>query len=286
VLASSSSSTGGSSSLSPNITCRPVNTSALIFCAGRVNWLVQSNWDDATQDIIAELESDPNNLCCPFYVSNNYQCIKHFPRCEMVTINGTQVAQITKICASACWFGPQYMNGQCSNCASDFFTNECSDSTYYASPPAPCQDAGNFDTGHNNETWKWVLVGIMSAIGLAIFLYWLRLKCRERMSDEELDSEYAKKQRNEQLKHADRYEDVAEEDHSPVQVLGRGHPPTAEELKAIELANKQEAEQAAAANSNNNTDNSSSSGTTNVAPSDIPFVAMTSSSSSPSEEKS
>jgi len=229
-----------------NITCRAIDSTQVVFCAGVVNWMVPSYINDTVEDFLAEQDSDVSQICCPFFVTDNYQCIKHFPRCEMESVNHTLTAVVTKICTSACLFGQQYMDGECSVCTQSFWTQECDDPFYYASPPAPCQNAGDFDTGSTAQTWKWVLVGIMCGIALVIFLVWIRYKCRERMSMEDLDKEYERKSRKAQLKNADRYDDVADEDHTPQQILGRGHPPTAEELAALEVANRAEAEEAAA----------------------------------------
>jgi len=272
------SSTGSNGTNPDAITCVAVDPADLSFCAGRVNWLIPSNLNQSYEDAFAAFESDPDFLCCAFFVSDNYQCIKHFPRCDIITsANGTQVVQITKICESACLFGQQYMDGQCQHCSDEFWNLECGDPSYYASPPAPCQNAGDFDTGKITQTWKWALVGIMAFFGLVILCYWLRHKYREHMTIEQLDNEYARKQRKEQLKNADKYEDVAEEDHTPQKILGRGHPPTDEELKALEIANRAEE---AAKNSTNTADAATN---TVVATNDVPFVAMPSTSS---EQKS
>jgi len=187
-----------------NVTCQTAVFTDTTFCQSYVNYPIASNLNTSEEDSAAYLASKASG--CPYYTTPEYQCRKRFPRCDALTAPPT----IYKVCRETCYYARKWEDGFCSRLGVAYFQAECDHDDFYSS--GPC-DQGNM--GSSNDTWKWVLVGCLGGLGVILLASWVRTKCRERMSMEELEKEDEERARKQRAKQANEYQDIQSSDAAP-----------------------------------------------------------------------
>jgi len=171
-----------------NTTCRPTTLTSSAFCYGYVTFPVLSTWNDTLEDELAFSDASPGSDLCPYYVSQTYQCEKHFPRCYYVGNSTVNSTALLRLCESMCFLGKQWNSAACSNYGDLYFQIECLDLQYYSpgSPPE-CIYVGL----DNSSKWTWqiVLVSVLCGVAGILILSFLYSRFKQWRLSKKIQSE-------------------------------------------------------------------------------------------------
>jgi len=147
------------------------------------------NTTAADADAVATAVPLPN---CMYFGLLEYQCQKNFPRCVPGVDASTSATELL-LCKSVCEAGRTW-SFQGATCSATLFNMdaECGNTAaFYDGAPPDCTKVVISEISNSTPAaWKWALVGIACAIGVAILVYMI-VKCcqRSRVSPELTDDD-------------------------------------------------------------------------------------------------
>jgi len=149
----------GSSTPWPNESCKVVDLSALFYCrdtlAAMTGHLIPESFNETQQDLDAHQAVFDFRVCPAFNLE--FQCVTHFPRC----INKSDSIYVIGMCTTSCLNAKRYQGGYCEVLDIDTI---CSNKKYF--DPLPDCDSFNVDTNQPDQTWQYILGGVLGAFGL------------------------------------------------------------------------------------------------------------------------
>jgi hypothetical protein len=183
-----------SSALAQIITCVAPPSHVLTTCGEIVTYNIPSDVADNASALDSEAGSDPALASflpnCMYYSLPSYACQKVFPRCTPATTVGANATAVP-VCRSVCEAGRDWTFDRL-RCSMTVYDPDCSNNSYFinSAPPQCTYFEINEQSSSTPAAWKWALVGIASAVGLAIILYIL-IQCyrRSRVSPELTDAD-------------------------------------------------------------------------------------------------
>lgn len=188
------------------MSCVPVNESLVSFCTGLVSYTVLSSLNiseglsltgnsfdliSITADSAAQSQVDLGG--CPYYTTSAFACRKYFPPC---ITNSNNANESLKLCRDSCYYGRKWNDGLCSQYSDSYFSDQCSNSTYF-SDVSPCSNAPGFSVEEQFPPWKIALIVIFTVIGAGILLWWGRTWWIERQDRKAVAKEEAVYDENE-----------------------------------------------------------------------------------------